>query len=64
MNIFHTIAAKAPGYRGDVDHAITETRAGQAPLAQRALSPAGDASTKAEEMLRFMSERRNRPKKT
>lgn len=64
MNFFHTIAAKAPRNRGDVDHVIAGTRAEQAPLAQRAPPPARGASTKAEEMLRFMSERRNRLKKT
>lgn len=62
MNFFHTIAAKAPRNLGDVHHLIAET--GQAPPAQSALSPVRDASTKVEEMLRYMSERRNRLKKT
>jgi len=64
MNIFRTIAGKASRNRGNVDHAITEHQPEQAPPDQGAPSPDADASTKAEEMLRFMAERRDRLKKT
>lgn len=64
MNIFRTIATKAPRNRGKVDHVITESPPEQAPPVQCAPPPAGDGSTKADDMLRFMAERRNRLKKT
>jgi len=64
MNIFRTIAAKAPRNRGKMDHAITESPPGEESHVEHAPPSTSDAHTKAEEMLRFMAERRNRLKKT
>ncbi|HTA65610.1 MAG TPA: hypothetical protein VK753_08900 [Xanthomonadaceae bacterium] len=63
MNIFRTIASKAHGIRGNADHPVAETRPEPAPQAQRTPSPANDGPTKADEMMRFMAERRKRFKK-
>lgn len=64
MNIFRAIVTKTPRNRHDHIDPVLESSPGTAPQVRPAPSPASDASTKAEEMMRLMAERRNHPKKT
>ncbi|HEY2345745.1 MAG TPA: hypothetical protein VGH80_07670 [Xanthomonadaceae bacterium] len=64
MNIFRSIVSKAPHIRRNVDPPIHESPPEQASPVQRAPAPAGNASTKADEMVRLMTERRKRPNRT
>ena len=63
MNIFRTIATKAPRNRGKLEQVVPESGQEQAANVQHPRSPVGDGATKAEEMLHFMAERRDRLKK-
>ena len=63
MNIFRTIVSRTPRIRRHLEEPALESRPDPARQAQREPSPPDDGLTKAEEMLRFMAERRKRFKK-